>query len=161
MEPLTGCFADWDSIKRCEATSKTAANATTKPAVAKSAPSFISSHPHMANAHQKSEFHRDRKKRQLAFRRRKLWSTNTFASASKAAAVGLYRYSAPGKHARNSLARMGPSCADLCRASKGPTDHRYGGSTERCQERGLIIGITVAVIVSGATAVAMFLHVPR
>src|SRR6185436_16804376 len=40
-ERLANCFADWNSIKRCEATSKTAANTATKPAVARSAPSFI------------------------------------------------------------------------------------------------------------------------
>ena len=38
-------LADWDSMKRCEATSKPAANTTTKPAVANSVTSFISPTP--------------------------------------------------------------------------------------------------------------------
>jgi len=45
IELLTSCFADCDSMKKCEVTSNTAANATTKPAIAKSAPSSITPPP--------------------------------------------------------------------------------------------------------------------
>jgi hypothetical protein len=45
IELLTSCFADCDSMKKCEMTSNTAANATTKPAIAKSAPSSITPPP--------------------------------------------------------------------------------------------------------------------
>ena len=58
IEPLARCLADWASMKKCEATSKTAAKATTKPAVANSAPSSIALPLQLlsANASQKAEF---------------------------------------------------------------------------------------------------------
>jgi hypothetical protein len=137
IELLTSCFADCDSMKKCEVTSNTAANATTKPAIAKSAPfvHYATSRVHSeTNAIDKWAFHKTGK------------SGNCRAVETSGSSVASTDHDHAAESRSASRCFSSSECRPLVATHQGPHHRVWEREAPTMPSTGAMIGIPLAIV---------------